>query len=459
MAAGRARGAALTTIASRTALDARQRLLAVGLVLAVTLVAFEVTAIITALPTITRELGGDSLYGVSLAVYTLANMVVLVAAGEAADRHGPALPFVMSIVTFVIGLVVAAAAPTMVWVVVGRLLQGAGTGAFSPIAYVLVRRAFPDDRQPMMYAFLSAGWVLPSLVAPLIAGWITSAFGWRWVFLAIVPAALTVGALATRPMLDLRPLSGPRRPSRIPAAAAAAGGVGLLVTGLQFADPWAATAATLGGGAVALPALRRLLPAGVARLAQGLAAVVVARILATAAFLGVDSFIPLAADRVHGASPIAQGFTIIGAAISWTLGQWLRARRPDRSPSRSVGEGFAVMAVGVLLCVGVLWDGWPLWAVFLGWAVGGFGMGLLFNPTTVTAMGYAPRGNEGLVSSQAALADAIGFSLMGGVGGAVVAVADRRSLPVEGAIGINFALAFALAIVGVLVSRRIHAAR
>jgi len=56
-------------------LTAAQRLLAAGLVLGVTLVAFEVTAVITALPTITDELSGDSLYGVTLAAYTLANLV------------------------------------------------------------------------------------------------------------------------------------------------------------------------------------------------------------------------------------------------------------------------------------------------------------------------------------------------------------------------------------------------
>ena len=57
------------------------------------------------------------------------------------------------------------------WVVVlGRVLQGAGSGAFGTIAYLLVKRAFPDDRQPMMYAVLSAGWVLPSLLAPALAG-------------------------------------------------------------------------------------------------------------------------------------------------------------------------------------------------------------------------------------------------------------------------------------------------
>jgi MFS family permease len=100
-----------------TPLTRQQPTLAVGMVLGVTLVAFEMTAVITALPTM-------------------------------ADRRGPARPYALSLATFITGLLVAAAAPNMGVMVIGRALQGAGTGGLAPIAYVLVTRAFPDDRQP-----------------------------------------------------------------------------------------------------------------------------------------------------------------------------------------------------------------------------------------------------------------------------------------------------------------------
>ena len=80
-----------------TPLTSEQRTLAIGLVMGVTLVAFEMTAVITALPTISDELGGESLYGVALAAYTLADVVALVAAGELADRRGPTLPYALRI--------------------------------------------------------------------------------------------------------------------------------------------------------------------------------------------------------------------------------------------------------------------------------------------------------------------------------------------------------------------------
>ncbi len=444
------------TTTPSTPLTPEQRLLAIGLVLGVTLVAFEVTAVVTAMPTITDELGGDSLYGVATAVYTLANMVALVAAGEMADRRGPTVPYVLSIVTFITGLIVAAAAPTMVWVVIGRTLQGAGTGGFAPIAYTLVQRAFPVDRQAKMFAVLSAGWIVPSLFAPALSGTVVDAFGWRWVFLGIIPLAVGVALLAVRPMRAFGPRTSDRVGSRIPFAFGAAAGVGALATGLQTANPFTAVALSIAGIALAVWALRRLLPAGVLSARAGLPAVLACRILATAAFLGVDSFVPLAADRIHGVRPFVQGFVIIGAAVLWTVGQWLRARRPNTHPDRSVRQGFAVMGLGVLLVAPVLSPSWPLWATFLSWAVGGLGMGLLFNPTTVTTMTYAVEGSEGATSSQVNLADALGFSLMGGIGGATVALADRSSFTINAALGVNFAIALALAVVGTFAARRIH---
>jgi hypothetical protein len=72
-------------------------------------------------------------------------------------------------------------------------------------------------------------------------------------------------------------------------------------------------------------------------------------------------------------------------------------------------------------------------------------------------MSHAREGAEGLVSSQVNLGDAVGFSTMGGIGGAMVALSDRTGLSLPGALGINFGLAFALAGLGVVCAGRIAA--
>lgn len=428
--------------------------------LGVTLIAFETTAVITALPTITDELGGDSLYGVTLAAYTLAQLVALVAMGPFADRRGARLPFVLSIATFSLGLVVAGIAPSMAVVAIGRTLQGAGAGGFATLAYALIKRAFPDERQATMYAILSAGWVVPSLVGPAFGGLITEHIGWRWVFIGIIPLALVVGAIGVSPMSAYGPVEGaehdPNDGRRIRYAFGAAVGLGVAAVGLQAEQLAVALAAALGGVILAVPLLGRLLPSGVAVARTGFPAIIACRMLATATFLGVDSFIPLAADRIHGADPVVQGFVIIGASLTWALGQAVMSRRPTVQPRRAVRFGFAVLALGIILVLPVLWSGWPMWATFLAWTVGGFGMGVLFNPTTVAAMGYADDGREATVSSQIQLADALGFSFMGALGGAVVAVADRSEFSLRGAIAMNFGLALICAVLGMVASRGVR---
>lgn len=434
--------------------------LAVGLVLAVTLVAFETTAVITALPTITDDLNGDALYGATLSAYLLADLVALVAVAELIDRRGARLPFIACITSFVIGLAVSAAAPAMWVVVLGRVLQGAGTGGIAPISYVVVRRVVAEDRQPTMYAVLSAGWVLPSLIAPGLSGAVTDGLGWRWVFMGIIPVAVAVGAVTAFAMRHVPPPvvdpTAPRPPSRLPTAIRLSGGVGLVVTGLQSDRPVLALVCCIAGAALALPAFRRLTPPGVLRARAGLPAVLACRTLATATFLGVDSFVPLAADRIHGAAPTIQGFVIVGAAITWSIGQAIAARNPQWRPQRAVRAGFALLVVGIVGVAPVLSSAWPLPATFAAWCIGGLGMGVLFNPTSVAAMTYADDGREGLVSSQIHLADTLGFGIMGGIGGATIAVADRTDLSLTSALATNFALAGACALLGLVASRGVR---
>ena len=95
--------------------------------------------------------------------------------------------------------------------------------------------------------------------------------------------------------------------------------------------------------------------------------------------------------------------------------------------------------------------------MFATWAIGGFGMGILFNPTTVASMSYADDGREGEISSQIHLADSLGFGMMGVLGGSTVAFADRTSATLQSAVGVNFALAALCAVLGLAASRGVRA--
>ncbi len=432
------------------------RALTVGLVMAITMNAFEAMSVATAMPAVTDDLHGDALYGAAFSAYMLASLISLVAAGEQADRRGPAPPFLVGVLTFAAGLVVAGVAPTMLVVVLGRALQGAGAGALAAVAYVGVGRAVPPDRQPRVFAMLAAAWVVPSLIAPAAAGFVSSTFTWRWVFLGLVPLLPVLVVLALPSLVALGRPDTEAAPSRIPRAVVLAAGVGLVVAGLAADGIVLALALAVPGAVVAWRALQGLLPAGTMRAVRGAPAAVASRLWVGIGFFGADAFIPLAATRLHGVSTLVGGLVVTGASLTWTLGSTLSARASGRqAPGVTVRIGFVAVAVGVLLVLPVVWSGVPLWTTFGGWLVGGFGIGLVFNTTSVAAMAEARPGAEGLAASQLQIADALSFALVGGIGGALVALADRTSLTLSTALGIQFVIALAAAVVGVVVARRV----
>ena len=438
-----------------------QRALAAGLVMAITLNAFEAVAVVTAMPAISSDLNGDRLYGAAFSAYMLANLVSLVVSGEQSDRRGPAAPFVVGVALFTAGLVVAGTAPTMIVVIVGRVLQGAGSGALANVAYVAIGRGWSTEDQPRLFALLSTAWVVPSLVAPLAAGWIAEQLGWRWVFLSLLPLIPVLVLLALRPLVALGPPAEvPTRASRLPIAARLAVGSGLVVAGLQTTKPVYAAVLLVAGVALAGPALVRLLPPGTLKAVPGIPAAVLARLCVNIAFFGTDTFVPFAAVRIHGASTLVGGVVIIGGSLLWTTGAQVSARAMRRgSPGAAVRTGFIVLALGILGTSLVAIGSVPLAVTFVTWAVGGFGIGVVFNTTSSTAIAQAPTGQEGLIGGQLGVADAFGFAVISALGGAVIGIADRTALGLSSALGLVFALSAATAVVGALIGPRVRVIR
>src|SRR5215210_7580332 len=81
-----------------------RRPLTLAMVLTITLVAFESLAISTVMPKVKDDLGGLGLYGWVFSGFFLGSLLGIVAAGQAADRRSPRLPFAAGLVLFVIGL-------------------------------------------------------------------------------------------------------------------------------------------------------------------------------------------------------------------------------------------------------------------------------------------------------------------------------------------------------------------
>jgi MFS family permease len=103
-----------------------RRSMTVGLVMTITFVATEALAVVTVMPAVAEDLGGLRLYGWVFSAFMLGSLIGIVWAGRAADRAGPARPYIGGLVLFGAGLTVAGLAPSMPVLVLGRALQGLG---------------------------------------------------------------------------------------------------------------------------------------------------------------------------------------------------------------------------------------------------------------------------------------------------------------------------------------------
>lgn len=418
---------------SETVFDAQHWALTLGILLGVTLTAFEALAIVTIAPTISNALEGTQLYGWIFSGFMLAALLGTVLGGQQADVHGPGRPFAGGLISFGAGLLIAGFAPNMLLLIIGRVVQGLGSGAMITALYATVNVAYSDALRPRLVALMSSAWVVPALVGPAIAGFIAERLGWRIVFWGLVPLLVLVLLLAM-PSFRKHAISGQgktqakKRESPVLAALGLVLGTGLLLSGLGAENRLLAGAMVLGGAALATVTLRPLTPKGTLRFAAGLPSIIATRGLLYASFAGVQAFVALMLADVHGFSTSVAGVAIASGALSWTAGSWLQDRLDSRQGPQNrhlrILAGSTILAAGLAVQVAALFTSvGPLVLSILGWVVGGLGIGLAFSSCSVLAFALAPEGQEGKVASSLQLADQFTAAVSTGVGGALFAYA------------------------------------
>ena len=444
-----------------------RRALTTGLALTITFIASEALAVVTVMPLVARDLGGLDLYGWVFSAFMLGSVVGIVVAGREADRRGPGVPYVAGLVLFAAGLLVAGLAPAMPVLVAGRALQGLGAGAVPAVAYVAIGRSLPDRLRPKMMAVLSTAWVAPGVAGPAASVAVANLFGWRWVFLGLVPVVAITGSLAIPALFRLgRP---PQRAAgaiehRIIDGIATAAGAGLFLAGLTELSSGGLTGPVLGavlvvaGGALGITRLRRLLPAGTMRARRGLPATILARAVLTFAFFGADAYVTLTVTTVRHHSPALAGVVVTGSTLGWTAGAWVQARLSQRwAGRRLVRTGLSIVLAGQAGIALILLPSVPIVVGLVAWTAAGLGMGLAYAPISLLMLAQAPPGREGWASASLNLMDVLGTAIGIGIGGAAVADVVRTGRPVADGVAIAFGCAAAVAVAGLAITRRLPA--
>jgi MFS family permease len=432
-----------------------------GVLIVITLIAFEAMAVSAALPTAARDLHGLAAFGWAFTGFLVANVVGMVASGQVSGRFGPRPALQAGLLSFLGGLLLSGTATTMTQLVAGRFVQGLGSGLLITAVYVVIGEAFPEKLRPPLFAATSSAWVLPSLVGPPVSGLLTQHASWRWVFLGLVPFVLVGGALLAPTLRRLQndriATPQPMRWLRLVRALAVAAGIAELEQAGQHPSPASLAAAVpalaaLGWGLVGL------LPAGTARIRPGVSAPIAMRGLLAGAFFGVESLVPLALTVQHGYNPTAASLPLAISGASWAVGSWYQGRADDSAGPqvriRIIRTGFLLMSAAAVGIACAVIPAMPGWLAYPAWLLAGLGAGLTMSSVGVLMLKFTTDADRGADSAALQLSDATMSALTTGAGGVLVAAAARGTISFTTAlVGLDLAMA-ALAFIGVLSAGR-----
>lgn len=429
----------------------------IGAVALIFLAAMQALAVTTVMPVVSADLDGDALYAVAFAGTLATSVIGMVAAGAWSDRSGPRGPLYVSVALFVIGLVIAGLATTMPMLVVGRLVQGLGTGGQTVALYVVVARVYPPATHGRVFAAFSAAWVVPSLIGPFLAGAVAEYLHWRWVFLGVaVLTAVAFAMVALRlhhtPLHTGEPSEGGTRAVAARLACAVALALGAL--GLSLAGEAAGWAPGVVAASVVVIALaaRPLLPRRTLLSGRGLPSVILMRGLIAGALFGAEIYVPYLLIADYDFSPTWAGLGLTAAALLWAASAYVQGRFGDRIGNRRITLIGTTLLLSAVLSAAAT-AAWHLSPVVLiaGWALAGAGMGLMYPRLTVLTLAYSTPQNQGFNSSALSISDAIGASAaIAAMGLTFVALAGTSA-----AFPAVFAVAAALALAGLIPGLRL----
>ncbi len=124
--------------------------------------------------------------------YLVANAVILPTTGWLSNQLGRRRLFLSCLFTFTLASVLCGAAPTLTAILVFRILQGLSGGILVPISQAIMLESFPPEKRGRAMAAFAIVVIFAPIIGPILGGWITDNYSWRWVFYINIP----VGALA-----------------------------------------------------------------------------------------------------------------------------------------------------------------------------------------------------------------------------------------------------------------------
>jgi EmrB/QacA subfamily drug resistance transporter len=414
------------------------------------MILLDVSIVTVAVPSIQQGLG-SSASGVQWVVsgYPLTFGLALVAGGRLGDAFGRRRIYLIALSGFVLTSVLAGLAPTLLLLVIARLLQGLVAGLVTPQNGGLIQDLFRGAERGRAFGLLGATIGLSTAAGPVLGGLILAAFGepdgWRWVFLVNVPFGLLTLVLAA--------LLVPRMPPRSTTPDIDFAGIVLLGASVlcvlfpvvQFESGglrrfwWLLVVAVALGYAFMRWEHRRVAreraPLVDMRLFTSTPGFSPGAAIGTVYFCGFAGIWLVFAVFFQsglGFSPLQSGLSVTPFALGSAVSAWLAGRLVDRWGRRLTVVGLAMVATGLsgVAVVTLLVDTAHLvLAITLPMLLAGAGGGAVISPNTTITLSCVPSGMSGVASgvlqTGQRIGTAVGTALLAAVFYAVAGTAGR----------------------------------
>lgn len=363
-----------------------------------------------------------------LTSYIVANAIVLALTGWLSAYFGRKRFFNFCVLSFTAMSFLCGLAPNLETLVFFRILQGAAGGAMMPLSQTILMETFPASQQAMAMAMWGLGMMLGPIVGPILGGWITDSYSWRWIFFVNIPVGVLASFLVTVVLHD---------PPHLTQAVKKIDwwGLGLLVLGVGtlqimvdigerrdwFDSTLIQTLAVVSGVSLIMLVIQELRtdePVLDLRLLKNRSFAVgtILMTLIMPTMYGTFLFIPLYCQLVMGYTPLLAGQALAVQSVGILLSMILVGRLFNHVEFRAlIVTGFMITGYGVWSMTHFYpqMDFWQVaWPGFLR----GLGTGLLFVPLNTVCLGSVPKAQVGNASALFNMVRALG----GGIGIAVM---------------------------------------
>jgi EmrB/QacA subfamily drug resistance transporter len=410
-----------------------------GLLMAILLAMLDNLIVSTALPRIVGDLGGVDHLSWVVTAYILASTITTPFYGKLGDMYGRKKFFIAAIVIFLAGSALSGLSQTMAELIAFRAIQGLGAGGLMVGAMATLGDIVAPRERGRYMSYMMVVMMLATIGGPLVGGFITTDFSWRWIFYINLPLG---GAALVYLMATLK-VPAHKVGHRIDylggsLLAVAATALILLATWGGTEYPWASSqiiglglltvAATAGFLFRQTRAAEPILPLHVFK-NRNFSVTMALTFLTGLAMFGAMTFLPLYQQTVQGESPTISGLALTPMMIGVTITSIVAGQVTTRTGKYKVFPiiGGAIMALGMFLLTHLdISTTRTTSAIY--YVVLGLGMGFLMQMVSLIAQNSVEQKDMGVASSARMFFQQIGGSLGVAAFGAVFARRLTESL-------------------------------